>query len=289
MSERWVKAYRIPPEHPLRLRFGAFGVGAWYDLIVRARWQDETGLRRGQLRGTVRTLAKDWSGAESKVSKDRVHRFLRFLEREGMIVWERPPNRHVPGRITVSNYGHWQQSADARTDGRDAGATLDATKDATEARRTSGGGDETCEPSGDAGATLDATEDASQPRHHNRSRSIRRTSMAHARSAHVYPDAFEEAWTAYPRRAGGNPKKLAFKAWRARLRERVDGRPITTEEELLAAVKRYAAHIRAIGKEGTEYVMQAATFFGPNERWREDYTLPGEHRAGPQYERRGLA
>lgn len=86
-------------------------------------------------------------------------------------------------------------------------------------------------------------------------------------------DPFEEAWRLYPKRAGGNPKKAARKAWEARIREGA------TPEELRTGVERYAEYARAADREGTEYVMQAATFFGPNERWRDDYLLPS--RAGP--------
>lgn len=78
-----------------------------------------------------------------------------------------------------------------------------------------------------------------------------------------YPAAFEEAWSAYPKRGGGNPKRAAFKAWNARVN---DGVPV---EVLQAAAVGYASAIRAAKKEGTEYVLQGATFFGPNERWKE--------------------
>jgi hypothetical protein len=87
------------------------------------------------------------------------------------------------------------------------------------------------------------------------------------------PDPFEEAWSLYPSRAGGNSKKLARKAWDARIRERV------TPAEMILGVKRYAAYVRGTDREGTEFVKQAATFFGPAEHWREEWRLPA--RAGP--------
>lgn len=80
---------------------------------------------------------------------------------------------------------------------------------------------------------------------------------------------FEMAWAAYPSRAGDNPKRRALKAWRARL---AAGVPVP---DLVAGVQRYARYIRSQGKEGTEFVMQAATFFGPDERWGEAYALNG--------------
>lgn len=84
-----------------------------------------------------------------------------------------------------------------------------------------------------------------------------------ADAANEYSIEFERAWRKYPKREGGNPKKRALKAWRARIREGV------TNADLEAGVERYAAHVRTKGKERTEFVMQAATFFGPDEHWRE--------------------
>lgn len=85
-----------------------------------------------------------------------------------------------------------------------------------------------------------------------------------------YPPEFEETWQAYPRRAGGNPKTAAFKAWKARRREGV------TAEELHVGVTRYAAYVQATGKAGTEYVKQASTFFGPDEHFRERWQEQGQ-------------
>ena len=73
-----------------------------------------------------------------------------------------------------------------------------------------------------------------------------------------YSEDFERAWKAYPKRAGDNPKARAAKAWNARLREGC------TPEEMLAGVERYAKWVREQDREGTEYVKQAATFFGPD-------------------------
>lgn len=81
---------------------------------------------------------------------------------------------------------------------------------------------------------------------------------------------FEEAWKLYPKRAGGDPKGRALKAWRARRKE---GHSV---EDIKAGVMRYAAFARASGKEHTEYVMQAATFFGPDRQFLEPWNPPQE-------------
>lgn len=80
-------------------------------------------------------------------------------------------------------------------------------------------------------------------------------------------DGFSECWNAYPKRQGGNSRKEAGKAYRARVRSGV------LHADLLAGVQRYAAFIRATGKEGSAYVKQAATFFGTGEHWLEAWEV----------------
>lgn len=83
-----------------------------------------------------------------------------------------------------------------------------------------------------------------------------------------YSPEFETAWQAYPKRAGGNPKHSAYKAWNARLREGV------TPETMLEGVKRYAAFVTVTGKQGSEFIKQAATFFGPDRHFEEPWQAP---------------
>ncbi|MDB4875727.1 MAG: hypothetical protein JWM41_2173 [Gemmatimonadetes bacterium] len=85
---------------------------------------------------------------------------------------------------------------------------------------------------------------------------------------HAYPDAFAATWAIYPPRAGNQPKHAAFKAWQAR---RTAG---VTAEDMHAGVERYARFCASTGKLQTEFVMQAKTFFGPDERWSEPYDAP---------------
>ncbi len=68
---------------------------------------------------------------------------------------------------------------------------------------------------------------------------------------------FDRFRQTYPRRAGGDQRwQQARQAIAARLREG------HTWPEILDAVRRYAAYVRALGKEGTEFVKQAASFVG---------------------------
>lgn len=80
-----------------------------------------------------------------------------------------------------------------------------------------------------------------------------------------YPVEFETIWSLYPKRTGANSKRAAFKAWQARLRSGVP------EEEILDGVRRYADYCDDRGNSGTSYVKMAATFFGPDEWWKEPW------------------
>lgn len=97
-------------------------------------------------------------------------------------------------------------------------------------------------------------------------------SMTRGVNGHDYSPEFEQAWSLYPRREGGNPKIDAWKAWRARVGAGMD------PADMIGGVERYAAFIRAKGKEGTEYVLQAATFFGPNQHFSATWELSGAPR-----------
>ncbi|HBE6665893.1 TPA: replication protein [Escherichia coli] len=100
---------------------------------------------------------------------------------------------------------------------------------------------------------------------------------APARSARQeYSPEFEQAWQEYPKRAGGNSKSAAFKAWKARIREGIK------PETMLNGVRRYAAWVRATGNTGTQFVKQAATFFGPDRHFDESWQQPAAPGGGRQ-------
>ena len=94
-------------------------------------------------------------------------------------------------------------------------------------------------------------------------------------TAYQYPEVFEQIWRAYPKRAGGNGKQKAYHAMRGR------SVGMSREEEafyyankVFNGVHRYAKFCDATGKTGTEFVMQAATFFGPDKHYENDWTIP---------------
>ena len=80
-------------------------------------------------------------------------------------------------------------------------------------------------------------------------------------------EIFEQAFAAFPKRFGGNPKPDALKSWNARIAEGVD------PAEMLAGTMRYAEHNRIAGKVGTEFVMQAVRFFGKSKHYAEPWAV----------------
>jgi hypothetical protein len=84
-------------------------------------------------------------------------------------------------------------------------------------------------------------------------------------TAAAQPTEFTDLKALYPPRSGGNPWPRALKACLARIREG------STWSELLEGTRRYQSYCSAAHKIGTEYVMQAATFFGPDKRYLETW------------------
>lgn len=101
------------------------------------------------------------------------------------------------------------------------------------------------------------------------------TAGSSRRSRNDEPPGFAEAWAAYPKRAGDNPRQKAAAAYRARLTEG------ETPQALLDGTLRYAAFCQATGKAGTEYVKQGSTFYGPQKGYQADWTPPATPRLPP--------
>jgi len=83
----------------------------------------------------------------------------------------------------------------------------------------------------------------------------------------VSVNEFDDIWPYYPKRAGNNPKPKALKAYEKR-------RKSFSFEVIQRGVIRYQAFCEATGKLNTEFVMQAARFFGPDECFTQDWDIP---------------
>lgn len=86
----------------------------------------------------------------------------------------------------------------------------------------------------------------------------------------TYTPEFEALWKAYPSRGPGNanPKKNAFNAYNARLREG------HSHEEMLRGTVAYRKVMEAANKINTELVMQASRFYGPNLEFKDNWQAP---------------
>jgi len=84
--------------------------------------------------------------------------------------------------------------------------------------------------------------------------------------AEAYTEGFEQCWKAYPSRPGNN-KREAFKCYSKRIEE---GR---AEQYLLDRTLYYAAHCDSEGKTGTNFVLQASTFYGCSCRFDDSWPI----------------
>jgi len=93
---------------------------------------------------------------------------------------------------------------------------------------------------------------------------------------------FERAWKLYPKREGDNPEKRARSAWNASIKRGVSA------GDMIAGVERYRHYVQQKHIEASSLVMQAVRFFGPDEAWKNEWTVApsaAENRGvGPAYE-----
>ena len=95
-----------------------------------------------------------------------------------------------------------------------------------------------------------------------------------SRTQSTYPDDFLEFWAVYPRKV---EKGKALKAWRARLRERLEDGQAITPEVLQRAAAHYANHCKHNGTE-QRYIKHPASFLSKDQPFAE-YLVPGNARA----------
>lgn len=88
-----------------------------------------------------------------------------------------------------------------------------------------------------------------------------------SKSSFEYPEQFDWIWQNRPRREGGDPKRKAFHACNARLKQGA------TWRELAEGMKRYARFCETKGILNTSHVQQMATFFGPDEHYKNDWKV----------------
>ena len=108
---------------------------------------------------------------------------------------------------------------------------------------------------------------ASPPVPHKDGEVVRSTVRPTVRSTKLHFD-FEQFKAIYPKRSGSQPWAKSVKAANARVKEGA------TFLVMIDGARRYAEFCDEAGKTGTEYVMHAATFLGPDEHYLEPWTPP---------------
>jgi hypothetical protein len=82
---------------------------------------------------------------------------------------------------------------------------------------------------------------------------------------------FEDLWSERPRRDGTDSKSRALRSWNARLKEGA------LAETMLAAMRRYRAWCEARHRVNTQFVMQTATFLGPDRHFEASWNIDNEN------------
>ena len=88
-----------------------------------------------------------------------------------------------------------------------------------------------------------------------------------------YTAEFEALWEAYPKRPGNNPKGKAFTAYKKQLLDHVVSYQGNLRHNMLAGTRRYSDYCDATNKTGTEYVLQTATFLGPEKHYENEWEV----------------
>ncbi len=111
MAKGWIRVHRQLQESEIWVVNQPFDYrSAWIDLLMLANHEDKTiifdykpmTIKRGQFLTSVRKLGERW-----KWGKERTLKFLRLLERLGMVTKDSTKRRTL---ITIENYGKFQDA-----------------------------------------------------------------------------------------------------------------------------------------------------------------------------------
>lgn len=252
-SVRLLAAYLLSCQH--RSRFGLYSLPIAY-VAADLRWDERKALEAFDLLGKKGFVHYDHVNGWVFLPRYLEHNpFPKGSERD-MERFVRRINMGSPLLATLRDA--WRSHADVPQSIKDYLDSIDAQYTGTTLDLFGG----SIEPAPQASASASresATPPATAP--------AKKTTPKKVDETVDYPDAFEKAWRALPSRNGSNNKRKAFFAWQARLR--AGHKP----DLILQGVLRYATYIRATNKEHTPYVLQGATFFGPDLHFLEPWEV----------------
>jgi hypothetical protein len=198
-------------------------------------------------------------------SKEKLRRYLKLLESDGMIVKKSDHKKTV---ITIVKYEDFQGD-DSKSDHEQT-----ASRPPTDHERDTNKNDKNVKNdkeiymSAPSGADVCDLPDGAQSKKTGKGQK-----KTPAEKSGEYTQEFEQFWSIYPRKA---EKKRAFNKWSARLKEGVGA------IDLINAARSYAAYCRNNGTE-EKYIKHAATFLGPDKPYEEylariPQTIDSHHR-----------
>ena len=236
-------------------------IGAFVWLVASAAFADHHGVRRGELRTSVSKLAEEWGW-----SRSRVGRFLQQLQKAGQLVIV---NEGKPGQIAGRNMGQGETLYRIAEYDLIVGAPEDrGTARGTEPETVVG------QLAVEAGTPIGREQGTENKVNKGKDKTSLRSARAAAREVRSEREreieaAFAEAWAAYPERVGGNSRKAALTQFRARVLAGAEPR------DLVAGTRRYAAFCANDPERSRgEFVLMGSTFYGPQERYEEPWTIP---------------
>ncbi len=230
-------------------------------------------LQPGQLITSQQAILKQFDQKLVKVTRDHVRGALDLFVREGMITIDGDRKGTV---ITILNWGKYQ-GKNAPENGEISPQQFPNTIPQHETQQNHS---VYAEYSEDSTNSFPNTEDEQFPTtqednkyttnlssNNNIGSSVDEPTPKKSASKFQYPDEFEWIWSNKPEREGANPKRKAFHAANARIKQGA------TWRELAEGMKRYTAFCSAKGWLNTGTVQQMATFFGPDEHFKEKFVV----------------
>lgn len=247
---------------------------AWLDLCQMATHRPRKVhgelVNRGELVTSVRTLADRWGWSRSAVD-----RFLQALKDRAMLevrvnaqcTRSETPSGTASGTAPFTVYKVVKYDTYAAIDlaGRDTERDTERDSSETAPRQEQEQNNSTRQ------LTLGASVGSALA-------ALPQSPPKGADGRHRYPEVFERAWAEYPRRDGPNPKAGAYDAFRSRVARGAD------PEQLVIAAQHYRVDCCRREREGTEFVLQAATFFGRKGHWEQYLEPPKVNGTSPRRE-----
>ena len=238
-------------------------------VLLWLAWRSDS---RGVAWPCLKTLAR-----ETSLQKSTLCDALNRLEESGLLVRERGGGAKKSTRYILPWVGERLVSEPAISN-RQSDEVWSAGQD-SDVNSVHYSGQETVQPGG-PNCPVGVLIQSGQPdtiNNHKSNKNQEYTSQAAAREA--VEQRFEDFKSIYPDREGSQRWRAAKKACRARLRE---GHSWT---DLTAGAERYRDYCRAKNIVGGQFVMQAATFCGPELHFLESWSVAPEGKSGSYAER----